>query len=382
MISFKIKDTEPCPCGSGEQFVKCCKGVAPNITQTKVPPDVQIMKNMRASMKRVCLHPDKMNCKGRIKAAHALQNNKIISLIAGSDRHVYMLDPKKPPLLVPDEKGCVLPFVEVAKVSANDATTETCFCDYHDNVVFSPIEKGAPDFDPSNEEMKFVYAYKAFVFEYYKQSMSMEIFRDCFKKNPPAFQDSISVSIYRMLQMKMEEFEPVKDFFDGKIMTGAVDGLYTCVVKIPKQISFADYAYIAPDYDMDGRNIKHTKKNIMHRIALTIFPEKGVSWLIMSCLESEKDIYERFFDQALNASLRKLELYLNMMLPLYSENMVLSKELWNSWDEQTQLTYTYYANLNGFDAKKMSLAIGMGLKNVKNGVGSYDNLGRINLFAV
>lgn len=382
MISFKIKDTEPCPCGSGEQFVKCCKGVAPNITQTKVPPDVQIMKNMRASMKRVCLHPDKMKCKGRIKAAHALQNNKIISLIAGSDRHVYMLDPKKPPLLVPDEKGCVLPFVEVAKVSANDATTETCFCDYHDNVVFSPIEKGAPDFDPSNEEMKFVYAYKAFVFEYYKQSMSMEIFRDCFKKNPPAFQDSTSVSIYRMLQMKMEEFEPVKDFFDGKIMAGAVDGLYTCVVKIPKQISFADYAYIAPDYDMDGRKIKHTKKNIMHRIALTIFPEKDVSWLIMSCLESEKDIYERFFDQALNASLGKLELYLNMMLPLYSENMVLSKELWNSWDEQTQLAYTYYANLNGPDAKRMSLAIGMGLKNVKNGVGSYDNPGRLNLFAV
>ncbi len=99
-------------------------------------------------------------------------------------------------------------------------------------------------------------------------------------------------------------------------------------------------------------------------------------------LESEKDIYERFFDQALNASLRKLERYLNMMLPLYSENMVLSKELRNPWDEQTQLAYTYYANLNGSDAKRMSLAIGMGLKNVKNGVGSYDNLGRLNLFAV
>ena len=382
MISFKIKDTEPCPCGSGEQFAYCCKGVVPNITQTKVPPDVQIMKNMRASMKKVCLHPDKARCKGKIKEAHALQNNKIISLLAGSDHHVYMLNPKKQPLLVPDGNGGVLPFVEVTKISANDATTETCFCDYHDNVAFAAIEKGAPDFNPNSEEMKFIYAYKAFVFEYYKQSMSMNIFRDCFKKNPPAFQDSTSVAIYRMLQMKMEEFDPVKDFFDNKIMTGTVDGLYTCVVKIPRQIAFADYAYIAPDYDMDGRKIKHTKKNIMHRIALTIFPEKNASWLIMSCLEGEKSIYEELFDQAVSASQGKLELYINMMLPLYSENMVLSKKLWESWDEQTQLAYAYYANLNGPDAKRMSLAIGMGLKNVKKGLGSYDNQAKLNLFAV
>ncbi len=59
------------------------------------------MEKMRASMEKCCLHPDKANCNGKIKSAHALQNNKIISLLAGVDRHVYMLDAKKQPILIP-----------------------------------------------------------------------------------------------------------------------------------------------------------------------------------------------------------------------------------------------------------------------------------------
>ena len=56
---------------------------------SKKPTDVQIMERMRSAMKKYCLHPDKANCNGRIKSAHALQNNKIISVLAGKDRHVY-----------------------------------------------------------------------------------------------------------------------------------------------------------------------------------------------------------------------------------------------------------------------------------------------------
>lgn len=53
------------------------------------------MEKMRASMKKFCMHPEQEKCKGPIKGAHALQNNKIISLLAGSERHVYMLNTKK-----------------------------------------------------------------------------------------------------------------------------------------------------------------------------------------------------------------------------------------------------------------------------------------------
>lgn len=158
-----------------------------------------------------------------IKKAHALQNNKIISLLAGSDRHIYMLDSRKQPKLITLDNGEVVPIVEVHKVSANDATTQTCFCDLHDNTAFAVIEKGAPDFDESREDMKFIYAYKAFIFEYYKQFTALDIYRQSFKYNPAAFQDKAMVAMYRMLELKSKELDPVKAHFDSQIMAGTFD---------------------------------------------------------------------------------------------------------------------------------------------------------------
>ena len=68
-------------------------------------------------------------------------------------------------------------------------------------LLFAAIEKGAPDFDETSEIMKFVYAYKAFIFEYYKVWMSMDIFRTQFAKHPTVFSRSDMVSWYRSLQL-------------------------------------------------------------------------------------------------------------------------------------------------------------------------------------
>lgn len=333
-------------------------------------------------MKKCCMHPDKEKCKGPIKGAHALQNNKIISLLASSERHVYMLNTKKQPLLIPLDNDEVVTMVELSKESANDATTETCFCDYHDNIAFAIIEKGAPDFDETSEAMKFVYAYKAFIFEYYKQRIAFDIFQSNFRENPIVFQSPEMIGMYRMLQLKMREFEPVKQHFDSQILGNKCEGVSTCAVRIPEQIKFAGYAYIAPDYDINGKSIKHTIKGIMHRIAITIFPETTQSWLLLSCLKSEKHIYEKLFYQLETASVDKLKFYINMVLPLYSENMVLSPLLWNAWNEEIQMAYTYYANLYGPEAMSMGMGIGFGLKNAardKTGK-TYEQAPKINLF--
>lgn len=185
-----------------------------------------------------------------------------------------------------------------------------------------------------------------------------------------------------MLQMKKAEFEPIKNAFDAQIMSGTIEDVCTCVVKIPFQIAFANYAYIAPDYDMDGHRIWHTYKENMHRLAITIFPEQKCSWLLMSCLKSEAGVYKRLFSQAKEASIDKLKFYLNTMLPLYSENMVLSPDLWMAWDKNTQMAYTYYANLIGPRARTMSMGIGMALRNAHRSKSDYSGTPKINLFAI
>ena len=84
------------------------------------------MEQMRKAMVKCCMHPDQSNCNGKIKNAHVLQNNKIISLLAGTERHVYTMDKKRQPLIIPIEGEDPEVVVEFSKVSANDATTEIC----------------------------------------------------------------------------------------------------------------------------------------------------------------------------------------------------------------------------------------------------------------
>lgn len=380
---YKLKDTEQCPCGSGQKYIECCKGKSKQQEISKKPPEVRIMEKMRKGSTKCCLYPDSLNCKGKIKEAHALQNNKIISLLAGTDRHVYMLDTKRQPLLITLNNSEVIPIVEMFRVSANDATTQTCFCDRHDNIAFSVIEKDAPDFDDSREDMKFVYAYKAFIFEYYKQFTALGIYRKSFKENPAAFQNKEMIAMYRMLELGSKEFSEVKAHFDSQIMAGTHNGITTCVIQIPERIDFATYAYIAPSFDLDGKRIKHTSKCVMHRLAVTVFPEATKSWVLMSCLDSELPIFTGFFQQMKTASIDKVKFYLNMLLPLLSENMVLSARLWENWDEEIQAAYTHYANLNGSEAVRMEVAVGMALRNIsrKKQAGAYIIQPKINLFS-
>ncbi|MDR7001728.1 hypothetical protein [Neobacillus niacini] len=379
---IKISKKESCPCGSGEVFINCChnKDFNPPI-ETKKPPEVLIGEMMRKSMKKLCMHPDQQNCKGRIKGAHALQNNKIISLLAGDERHVYLMDTKRSPLIVPLNNGKQELIIEMSRTSANAATTETCFCDLHDNIAFAAIEKGAPDFDETSEIMKFVYAYKAFIFEYYKVWMSMDIFRTQFAKHPTVFSRSDMVSWYRSLQLNMKEFDSIKEHFDKEILAGEHTGITTCIIKIPEQINFANYAYIAPDYDLNGKKIKNKVKGFIHRLAITAIPEKGHSYILLSCLDSEKEIYLDLFNQLQSSPIDKVKFYISLILPLYSENMVLSPSLWNSWDEETQMAYTFYANLKDKDFFIYNKMNGMILRKAAKMPGfSYGERNKINLF--
>ncbi|WP_092245460.1 hypothetical protein [Lacrimispora sphenoides] len=67
--------------------------------------------------------------------------------------------------------------VEFSRVSANDVTIETCFCDRRASIAFAATEKGVPDLDVNSEPMKFVYTYKAFILECYKEEVSHKGFQ-------------------------------------------------------------------------------------------------------------------------------------------------------------------------------------------------------------
>ncbi len=379
---FRLKKTELCPCGSGLIYRDCCLGKEDAPRDIVKPPQVQLMEQIRASLPKCCMHPDRSSCKGKIKEAHALQNKKILSILADKDHHVYMLAMKGHPLIVPLSEQEIATIIEIKKVGVNKATTETCFCDYHDSTVFAPIEKGSPDFD-GGDKMKFLYAYKTFIFEYYKHDSAVQMFRAFFKRMPQTMSQKQIVNYYRMLQMKSEELNPIKDFFDTHLLQRDFSGLCTCVVAVPYQIKFATYSFVALDYDLNGKKIQNTDRGIMHRLSVTVFPEETQSWIMMSCLESEQKYYDAFFKQMRSESVEKIAFYFSCILPLYSENIVISPSLWESWDEKTQMAYTYYANLTGKEFLTMRMCAKFMLQNAAKARSEDVNKHppRINLFA-
>lgn len=380
-----IHDDEPCPCGSGKIFLNCCKNKPdPGPVNSPKPSEVLLMERMRTGLKkkRFCLHPNQASCQGDIKEAHALQNHKIISLLASSDNHVMMQDHTRQPIILDNDPTNPIVIVPFSKVSGNKATTLSCFCDLHDTELFKPIEAGAPDFNPNNPEMKFIYAYKAFIFEYAKQIQLMSLLKEAFAERPQIFCIPELVKEYRIQCMRMEEFKPVKNHFDSEIISKTHNGIETCVVMIPYQIGFANYAYIAPDFDLNGERIETIDDNgKMHRLAVTVLPESNRSYIILSCLYSEKEIFHDFFEQIKIASIDKNLYYFNLLLPLFSENLVLSEKLWNALGEKGQFGLVHMANLVGQDQFNLSQAIGMALRNASNKKRmDYSKRGKIDLF--
>lgn len=363
---FKISDKELCPCGSNLKYLECCKNKKDKTDTNKKTIEVQIGDALRKQLFKCCLHPDKSRCVKHIKEAHALQNNKILSKLK-VDGHVYMIDTKKNPTINPIRKGEIEVIHEIQRVGVKNATTNTCFCDLHDDEVFADIEKGACNFDKNNEKQKFLYAYKAFIFEYYKELVSLKVFQKQVKDKPSILRIPYMVLNFRQIQKKQSEMQQYKLFFDNGLLSNDYSGLVTYIVEIPQLINFANYACIAPEYDLLGNRIKNIdrKKDSMSRIFLTVFPESDKSFILVSHLKSDAKSYTTFGSQLSFIDLNTIKYYFTIMLPLYSENVVLSPRLWDTWDMKTKKSFTFYANRQGNQFNIYKKIMSYAMKNIK-----------------
>lgn len=77
----------------------------------------------------------------------------------------------------------------------------------------------------------------------------------------------------------------------------------------------------------------------------------------------------------------KVLFYFNLLLPLFSGNLVISEKLWNNHSEKGQFDLVHMANLIGTDQFNLSHTIGMTLRNAaKNKKMDYSKRGKIDLF--
>jgi len=68
---LKIGRNEPCPCGSGKKYKKCCLGKPEEQKYAEAIIDSQSYFKNNSRIKN-CLHPNHEECSERIIKAHAI----------------------------------------------------------------------------------------------------------------------------------------------------------------------------------------------------------------------------------------------------------------------------------------------------------------------
>lgn len=215
---------------------------------------------------------------------------------------------------------------------ATQATVFSGLCNEHDK-IFYPIEHDILSGDLTSYQL-FLFAYRAFAYTYFK--IKREEY--CFKKLSQKYNyhEQTFVQFYHnMIQKNVNKIEKEKEKFDSSITTNKYDDMTHFVHVLNYEIKFAASTGIVANFDIYGTKMKidQNKLNILY---ISAFPSDNCSYIIISTYNENIGVYESFFNTIKNAPIKFLLKYLNNVLPLYAENIVLSPNLWEKWKKENQ----------------------------------------------
>ncbi|OTW84239.1 hypothetical protein BK702_22630 [Bacillus thuringiensis serovar cameroun] len=335
---YKFMKTEPCPCGSGKKYRACCfNRKDPELPFEKVPTEKRegAFKNFAHKLDKEtkikeCLYPDSKQCEGKIKNAHSLQNNGVLSKIA-EDGHVVILHPDfKKDDLICDGKD----------ESKNKATTFTGFCDKHDTLVFLDIE--TKEIDVKSSKQCFLFAYRAFALEMHKKKEQLKSSKQLFKLKPSTTKVMEFVADYRFKELSLKDLFEYKLLFDDALMNENYDRIQSTTFTFDYEISMASCGAVTLTHDIKGNVMNDTysmEDERLKTLFFTILPNGGKTYFIFNWLKDETDFFRDYIQQLESLTKGQFRNYINNFLPTYTENLVLAPSLWRSFTEEQKDTF-------------------------------------------
>lgn len=322
------KDSFPCFCGSNKPFKSCCKSKINTpkkvIDETKLNNPKYINNFLKKMLDdtdfKICFHPNKEECKKPIKNAHTLQNKGVLSKLAVNN-NVVIFD-----ILNKTINGSSL-----KTVRKSNATTFYGFCEYHDSKLFSDIE----NIKYSNQaKQNFLYAYRCCSQEYHKKVRLIKSIQKAFKLNPSIYNIAYFEDLYKLQMLAYKDVEEYMNIFNESLLKENYDVLVNYVYEFDKSYDFAVTTMFSPTVDINGNvlnNIYSKSEERLKSVFATFIPTDCKSYFILSCLKSDFESLKSYFDAIKNFNEEELMLFLNNLFPTYSENIVLSPRLIDSW---------------------------------------------------
>lgn len=326
-MNKKIGMNEPCPCGSGKKYKKCCWL---NNEQDLISTDIQTFRQQYKMLRKEarfkeCLHPNKNECSEKIIFAHSIQNNKILSKIS-DDGKVFMPCPKP---------GTIFP-VQLEKYGRKEATTFTGFCSFHDKTVFQAIE----DYDfVGTEEQVFLYTYRAFAHEYHKKREAVRFEKAALIKQP-GYYFALNKNHYltQGFDLSVIDFEKEKIHFDNAIINRDYSILTSFVWQFDGFSNFAASGGWAPAFDFDNNLVQDLLDSNVPacHIYINVFPENDKTNVIIAWLKIYDDIFSSIKQRFEKLTEIEKKNYVNNSLPLNIENIVIKPSSWENLSKEAK----------------------------------------------
>ncbi len=325
----KIGRNDPCPCGSGKKYKKCCLGKEDNPGYSDISRFADIYKETRKAARfKECIHPDKCNCSEKIIGAHSIQNNKILSKIADNGM-LYMPCPK------PD-----LSFALQNRYGRKEATVFSGFCGYHDKTTFQPIED--KEFSATTEQI-FLYVYRAFAVEYHKKQEAVRMHQFMFSNKPSvANMPGIAIDGKTGFDMAVSDFEEEKEIFDRALLDKQFDVLTSTVWEFGGFVNFAATAGETPMFDFAGKQIQDLLNPSVpaRHIYMSVFPENGKTYAIIAWLKEYDTLFMQMKEKLDSLTDAEKKNYINNTIAITTEDIVFKPSAWEAMPETAKQAFT------------------------------------------
>lgn len=330
---MNIGRNEPCPCGSGKKYKKCCLGKDETYRLAEAVMYARVNLKREGRIKQ-CLHPDKVHCSRKIVKAHAIQNNGVLTKIAENG------------MLTTLDGTTNLIFQDFDEKGRGVATTFSGFCSYHDKILFQDIEDKK---FASTQKQVFLFTYRTAAWHYHKKEeefLRNKIFRQ--RMNAKGYVSTDEFDEYMgAVSFGISDNKIKKEKLDKALLANDYSIVNYSIWEIPYEIHFAVSMQHEPTFDLLGNKINdYESTEPLTSIFLNIFPSEGKSYCIWSWLAEDDSVYSSYVSQFMNLKDYERMNFLNNKLPVWTDSIVISPLLWKQWGEDIQQALITHANFD------------------------------------
>lgn len=272
-----------------------------------------------------CFHYNDNECNGKIKKAHSLQKNGVLSLIeyeVNKNKKVYSF-------LYPNMIG---PFTLYGfkPLGKKEASTFHGFCDFHDSKIFHPIENSEIDID--SDEHCFLLSYRSLAKEFHTKIESLKAYKThkIFRENKAFQEDYIKGT-----ELAIRDLIIVKNKLNSMLKRKAYGELEYFTYTLDCVIPIACATSITPDYSYNGVVLNKTDdiEDTYEVIILTIIPTKTSTNILFACFPEDKRSI-LYLDELGELPNLKLENAITSILISEVENTFFSPYIWEQLTER------------------------------------------------